>query len=56
MSYAVFGSELLQVIEAQKELVRQAVFGSIDDSIFSVESGEKEVLTAASNAVEFASR
>ncbi|RDH94666.1 hypothetical protein DFO59_1281, partial [Pseudomonas fluorescens] len=25
-------------------------------SIFSVESGEKEVLTAASNAVEFASR
>jgi hypothetical protein len=30
--------------------------GLIDGSIFSVESGEKEVLTAASNAVEFASR
>jgi hypothetical protein len=32
------------------------LFGSIGGSIFSVESGEKEVLTAASNAVEFASR
>lgn len=32
------------------------LFGSFDDSILSVESGEKEVLTAASNAVEFASR
>jgi len=32
------------------------LFGLIDGSIFSVESGEKEVLTAASNAVEFASR
>lgn len=31
-------------------------FGLMDVSIFSVESGEKEVLTAASNAVEFASR
>ncbi|MGF6110639.1 hypothetical protein QFZ85_002180, partial [Pseudomonas frederiksbergensis] len=31
-----------------------ALFGSIDGSIFSVESGTKEVLTAASNAVEFA--
>jgi hypothetical protein len=31
-------------------------FGPIDDSIHSVESGVKEVLTAASNAVEFASR
>ena len=28
----------------------------IDGSILSVESGEKEVLTAATNAVEFASR
>jgi hypothetical protein len=37
MSYAVFGSRLLQFIEARKEV-------------------EKEVLTAASNAVEFASR
>ncbi|MBA5979681.1 hypothetical protein HT737_06295 [Pseudomonas sp. MD195_PC81_125] len=32
------------------------MFGSLDGSIFSVESGEKEVLTAACNAVEFASR
>ncbi|WP_431080620.1 hypothetical protein [Pseudomonas thivervalensis] len=35
---------------------RAVLFGSIGGSIFSVESGEKEVLTAASNAVEFASR
>jgi len=32
------------------------LFDTINDSIFSVESGEKEVLTAACNAVEFASR
>jgi hypothetical protein len=32
------------------------MFGSFDGSIFSVEGGEKEVLTAACNAVEFASR
>jgi len=32
------------------------LFGSINGSIFSVESGEKKVLTTASNAVEFASR
>jgi hypothetical protein len=30
--------------------------GAFNVSIFSVESGEKEVLTAACNAVEFASR
>ncbi|MEG0207275.1 MAG: hypothetical protein RR742_25330, partial [Citrobacter sp.] len=35
---------------------RAVMFGSFNGSIFSVESGEKEVLTAASNAVEFASR
>ncbi|WP_156334348.1 hypothetical protein [Pseudomonas thivervalensis] len=35
---------------------RAVLFGSIGGSIISVESGEKEVLTAASNAVEFASR
>ncbi|MBP2875409.1 hypothetical protein HU740_028695, partial [Pseudomonas sp. SWRI144] len=35
---------------------RAALFGSINVSILSVESGEKEVLTAAFNAVEFASR
>ena len=32
------------------------MLGSFNGSIFSVESGEKEVLTTASNAVEFASR
>jgi len=37
MSYEVFGSELLQFIEAKRKL-------------------KKEVLTAACNAVEFASR
>ncbi|MGY3641441.1 hypothetical protein [Pseudomonas sp. PK-RTE-24] len=35
---------------------RAVMFGSFDGSIFSVESGEKEVLTAAINAVEFSSR
>ncbi|UVL99169.1 hypothetical protein LOY41_24005 [Pseudomonas atacamensis] len=35
---------------------RAVMFGSFNGSIFSVESGEKEVLTAAINAVEFASR
>ncbi|UOP13188.1 hypothetical protein [Pseudomonas palleroniana] len=35
---------------------RAVLFGSINGSIFSVEGGEKEVLTAACNAVEFASR
>ncbi|MCV2220874.1 hypothetical protein [Pseudomonas mercuritolerans] len=35
---------------------RAVMFGSFNGSIFSIESGEKEVLTAAINAVEFASR
>jgi len=35
---------------------RAVLCGSINGSIFSVESSGKEVLTAASNAVEFASR
>jgi hypothetical protein len=35
---------------------RAVMFGSLNGSIFSIESGEKEVLTAAINAVEFASR
>jgi hypothetical protein len=30
--------------------------GAFNGSVFSIESGEKEVLTAACNAVEFASR
>ncbi|WP_157115967.1 hypothetical protein [Pseudomonas sp. B10] len=39
------------------ERVERAVMcSSFNGSIFSVESGEKEVLTAAINAVEFASR
>jgi hypothetical protein len=44
-------------VHRSPEGVGQAVcFRLIDGSIFSVESGEKEVLTAANNAVEFASR
>ncbi|WP_434767626.1 hypothetical protein [Pseudomonas triticicola] len=39
-----------------EEVERVVMFGSFNGSIFSVESGEKEVLTAAINAVEFASR
>jgi len=39
-----------------EEVERVGLFGSFNGSIFSVESGEKEVLTAATNAVEFASR
>ena len=39
-----------------EEVERAVMFGSFNGSIFSVESGEKEVLTAATNAVEFASR
>ena len=35
---------------------RAVMCSSFNGSIFSVESGEKEVLTAAINAVEFASR
>ncbi|MBR7199729.1 hypothetical protein [Pseudomonas sp. 14A] len=35
---------------------RAVMLGSFNGSVFSVESGEKEVLTAAINAVEFASR
>jgi len=39
-----------------EEVERAVMFGSFNGSIFSVESGEKEVLTAAISAVEFASR
>jgi hypothetical protein len=47
----------LRFSSSKPEGVEGAVlFGSFDGSIISVESGEKEVLTAASNAVEFASR
>ncbi|MBV7495982.1 hypothetical protein KW837_17065 [Pseudomonas sp. PDM24] len=47
----------LRFSSSKPEGVERAVlFGSFGGSIISVESGEKEVLTAASNAVEFASR
>ncbi len=47
----------LRFSSSKPEGVGKAVcFRLIDGSIISVESGEKEVLTAASNAVEFASR
>ncbi len=47
----------LRFSSSKPEGVGKAVcFRLIDGSIFSVESGEKEVLTAAINAVEFASR
>jgi hypothetical protein len=47
----------LRFSSSKPEGVAGAVlFGSINGSIHSVESGVKEVLTAASNAVEFASR
>ncbi|WP_339100974.1 hypothetical protein WKQ99_03765 [Pseudomonas atacamensis] len=39
-----------------EEVERAVMYSSFNGSIFSVESGEKEVLTAAINAVEFASR
>jgi hypothetical protein len=45
-----FSSSKLEGVE------RVVLFSSFDGSIVSVESGEKQVLTAASNAVEFASR
>ena len=47
----------LRFSSSKPEGVGKAVcFRLIDGSIISVESGEKEVLTAACNAVEFASR
>ena len=47
----------LRFSSSKPEAVNKAVcFRPVNDSILSVESGEKEVLTAACNAVEFASR
>ncbi|WP_448637987.1 hypothetical protein, partial [Pseudomonas mucidolens] len=44
-------------VHRSPEVVDKALsFGFINGSILSIESGEKEVLTAANNAVEFASR
>jgi hypothetical protein len=50
------GSAGLQFIEVRKKPAGQVVWPRLDGSIFPVESGRKEVLTAAANAVEFASR
>ncbi|XVO87606.1 hypothetical protein ACQ9Y2_00570 [Pseudomonas palleroniana] len=51
-----FGQRIASVHRSPEGVDRAVLFGSINGSIFSVESGEKEVLTAACNAVEFASR
>jgi hypothetical protein len=51
-----FRQRLASVHRSLEGVERAMMFGSFDGSIFSVESGEKEVLTAAYNAVEFASR
>jgi hypothetical protein len=51
-----FGKAGASVHRSAEGVDRAVLFGSIGDSIFSVESGKKEVLTAANNAVEFASR
>ncbi|MEN5315925.1 hypothetical protein, partial [Pseudomonas koreensis] len=51
-----FRQWLASVHRSLEGVERVVMFGSFNGSIFSVESGEKEVLTAARNAVEFASR
>ncbi|MBP5951178.1 hypothetical protein [Pseudomonas sp. P42] len=51
-----FRERVASVHRSLEGVERAVMFGSFDGSIFSVESGEKEVLTTASNAVEFASR
>ena len=51
-----FRQRVASVHRSLEGVERVVMFGSFDGSIFSVESGEKEVLTAACNAVEFASR
>ncbi|WP_212613503.1 hypothetical protein, partial [Pseudomonas palleroniana] len=47
-----FRQRLASVHRSPEGVGRAVLFGSINGSIFSVESGEKEVLTAACNAVE----
>ena len=51
-----FRQRVASVHRSLEGVERAVMFGSFDGSVFSVESGEKEVLTAACNAVEFASR
>ncbi|MBI6619941.1 MULTISPECIES: hypothetical protein [Pseudomonas] len=51
-----FGRAGASVHRSAEGVDRAVLFGSIGGSVFSIESGKKEVLTAANNAVEFASR
>ncbi|MBI6621364.1 hypothetical protein YA0783_24025 [Pseudomonas corrugata] len=51
-----FGGPGTSVHRSAEGVDRAVLFGSIGGSVFSIESGKKEVLTAANNAVEFASR
>ena len=51
-----FRQRVASVYRSTKGVERAVLFGLVSGSIVSVESGEKEVLTAAGNAVEFASR
>ena len=51
-----FRQRVASVHRSLEGVERAVMFGSFDGSIFSVESGEREELTAACNAVEFASR
>ncbi|WP_236710432.1 hypothetical protein, partial [Pseudomonas sp. RIT-PI-q] len=51
-----FRQQVASVHRSLEGVERAGLFGAFDDSIFSVGSSGKEVLTAASNAVEFASR
>ncbi|MBA5983246.1 hypothetical protein HT737_27575 [Pseudomonas sp. MD195_PC81_125] len=51
-----FRRQIASVHRSLEGVEGAVMFGSFDGSVFSVESGEKEVLTAACNAVEFASR
>ncbi|MGE9870456.1 hypothetical protein, partial [Pseudomonas sp. R19M] len=47
-----FRQRIASVHRSPEGVDRAVLFDSINGSIFSVESGEKEVLTAACNAVE----
>ncbi|MBC3210507.1 hypothetical protein HU755_27295 [Pseudomonas sp. SWRI111] len=51
-----FRQRLASDYRSLEEVEIAAMYGAFNGSVFSVESGEKEVLTTASNAVEFASR
>ena len=51
-----FRERVASVHRSLERVGNAGLLGAFNGSIFSVESGEKEVLTTASNAVEFASR